>query len=88
MEQGITVAPRESILVRKTNRDKYNIQGTFMVSILPLGESQSKRARLEIDRLPTLNVQVVGRFERPFQREDFPPGCPGAGDIAAHLLAS
>ena len=68
--------------------NKYKAISWWIQFSLPLGASQSKRARLEIDRLPALNVQVVGRFERPFQREDFPSGCPGAGDVAAHLLTS
>ena len=73
--------------IRENKYSTRQFHGEFSFS-LPLGASQSKRARLEIDRLPALNVQVVGRFERPFQREDFPSGCPGAGDVAAHLLTS
>eukprot|EP00434_Breviolum_minutum_P001392 symbB.v1.2.001223.t2/scaffold66.1/size357995/26 len=38
-------------------------------------------ARREIDRLPNFNVLVVGHFERPLCRTDFPFGCPGAGDV-------
>eukprot|EP00438_Fugacium_kawagutii_P000039 Skav208225 [mRNA] locus=scaffold3686:130482:134675:- [translate_table: standard] len=45
------------------------------------GALQSKRAQLEIDRLPAFNVLVVGQFERPFRSEDFQPGCPRAGDV-------